>query len=308
MPTIQPAEIWQESGRYGDYGAEMLRIKDRHEREMLYGPTNEEQITRHLPGRGEVLPRLAEEIFITSNGSSVTRCGPIRRHAGTRIPDEGRLFLRPRRGRRAPDPITACSSPICGLSRAWGLRRMPMKADTGADRRRFSPRVHHPRRDGREPGVCDRDLIEMPVPDETPITIGTCSSIVERLDRKYAATNEMHDAGAFRSTTCPRKDGFRRAASRSDNFYWHEIFRADESQVQGPDGRLTALQWRVLRRRRSRLVGGHHRSEPRQRRHHLAEVGRSLSVGLINLKPGEAPRGGARAVCALGGESGRSSL
>ena len=45
MPTIQPAEIWQESARYDDYGAEMLRIKDRHDRDMLYGPTNEEQIT-----------------------------------------------------------------------------------------------------------------------------------------------------------------------------------------------------------------------------------------------------------------------
>ena len=45
MPTIQPAEIWQESGRYDDYGAEMLRIIDRHERDMLFGPTNEEQVT-----------------------------------------------------------------------------------------------------------------------------------------------------------------------------------------------------------------------------------------------------------------------
>ncbi len=45
MPTIQPAELWRESGRYDDYGKEMLRIRDRHEREMLYGPTNEEQVT-----------------------------------------------------------------------------------------------------------------------------------------------------------------------------------------------------------------------------------------------------------------------
>jgi prolyl-tRNA synthetase len=45
MPTIQPAELWRESGRYDDYGKEMLRIRDRHEREMLYGPTNEEMIT-----------------------------------------------------------------------------------------------------------------------------------------------------------------------------------------------------------------------------------------------------------------------
>src|ERR1700716_1366589 len=45
MPTIQPADLWRASGRYDDYGKEMLRIKDRHERDMLYGPTNEEQIT-----------------------------------------------------------------------------------------------------------------------------------------------------------------------------------------------------------------------------------------------------------------------
>src|SRR5579864_6076669 len=45
MPTIQPAELWRESGRYDDYGKEMLRITDRHDREMLYGPTNEEQVT-----------------------------------------------------------------------------------------------------------------------------------------------------------------------------------------------------------------------------------------------------------------------
>ena len=45
MPTIQSAELWRESGRYDDYGKEMLRIRDRHERDMLYGPTNEEMIT-----------------------------------------------------------------------------------------------------------------------------------------------------------------------------------------------------------------------------------------------------------------------
>src|SRR5689334_6950031 len=45
MPTLQLADLWRESGRYDAYGPEMLRIKDRHERELLYGPTNEEMIT-----------------------------------------------------------------------------------------------------------------------------------------------------------------------------------------------------------------------------------------------------------------------
>ena len=46
MPTIQSSDIWKESGRYEDYGEEMLRIKDRQNREMLYGPTNEELVTK----------------------------------------------------------------------------------------------------------------------------------------------------------------------------------------------------------------------------------------------------------------------
>ncbi|MFV0303618.1 MAG: aminoacyl--tRNA ligase-related protein, partial [Paracoccus sp. (in: a-proteobacteria)] len=45
MPTLQPADLWRESGRYDDYGEEMLRIQDRHKRDLLYGPTNEEMIT-----------------------------------------------------------------------------------------------------------------------------------------------------------------------------------------------------------------------------------------------------------------------
>lgn len=45
MPTLQLADLWRESGRYDAYGPEMLRITDRHERELLYGPTNEEMIT-----------------------------------------------------------------------------------------------------------------------------------------------------------------------------------------------------------------------------------------------------------------------
>src|SRR5436853_4705044 len=45
MPTLQLADLWRESGRYDDYGKEMLRITDRHQRDLLYGPTNEEMIT-----------------------------------------------------------------------------------------------------------------------------------------------------------------------------------------------------------------------------------------------------------------------
>ena len=61
MPTIQSADLWRESGRYDDYGKEMLRIKDRHERDMLYGPTNEEMITEDLSRLCAVLQGLAAQ-------------------------------------------------------------------------------------------------------------------------------------------------------------------------------------------------------------------------------------------------------
>ena len=61
MPTIQSADLWRESGRYDDYGKEMLRIKDRHERDMLFGPTNEEMVTEIFPFLCSVLQGLASE-------------------------------------------------------------------------------------------------------------------------------------------------------------------------------------------------------------------------------------------------------
>ena len=92
MPTIQPAELWRESGRYDDYGKEMLRIRDRHERDMLYGPTNEEMITDLFRQSVQVLPRAAADplphpVEVPRRGAAA-----LRRHARARVPDEGRLF------------------------------------------------------------------------------------------------------------------------------------------------------------------------------------------------------------------------
>jgi hypothetical protein len=75
MPTIQSADLWRESGRYEAYGKEMLRIKDRHERDMLYGPTNEEMITEIFRSLCALLQGFCRSTSITCNGSSATRCG-----------------------------------------------------------------------------------------------------------------------------------------------------------------------------------------------------------------------------------------
>ena len=119
MPTLQPADLWRESGRYDAYGPEMLRIKDRHEREMLYGPTNEELITEIFRDGVQVLSRPAAQplphpVEVPRRGAAA-----LRRHARARVPDEGRLLLRRDARRRRGTPTTRCSWPTCAPSRAW---------------------------------------------------------------------------------------------------------------------------------------------------------------------------------------------
>jgi prolyl-tRNA synthetase len=98
MPTIQSADLWKESGRYDAYGKEMLRIEDRHERDMLFGPTNEEMITdifRTYVKSYKDLPLNLYHIQWKFRDEIRPRFGTMR---GARVPDEGRLFLRPRQG------------------------------------------------------------------------------------------------------------------------------------------------------------------------------------------------------------------
>jgi prolyl-tRNA synthetase len=73
MPTLQSADLWRESGRYDAYGDEMLRISDRHGREMLYGPTNEEMITDIFRAHIKICPSHCT----MCSGNSVTKCAPV---------------------------------------------------------------------------------------------------------------------------------------------------------------------------------------------------------------------------------------
>ena len=152
MPTIQSADLWRESGRYDAYGKEMLRIKDRREREMLYGPTNEEQITQIFRDCDQVVPRSSEDAL--SHPVEVPRRGAaaLRRDARARVPDEGRLFLRHGlRGRAAR--LQQVLRRLPAHLRAHGHARDSDGSGHRSDRRRPQPRVHRPGRYRREPGL-----------------------------------------------------------------------------------------------------------------------------------------------------------
>ena len=120
MPTIQPAELWQESGRYDDYGAEMLRIRDRHDRDMLYRAdqrgNDHRDRPRHIRSYKD-LPKNLYHIQWKFRDEVRPRFGIMR---GPRIPDEGCLLVRPRPTKTRGPPITGCSSPTCAPMRGWG--------------------------------------------------------------------------------------------------------------------------------------------------------------------------------------------
>ena len=138
MPTLQSADLWRESGRYDAYGKEMLRLKDRHERDMLYGPTNEEMITeifRAYVRSYKDLPLNLYHIQTKFRDEVRPRFGVMR---GREFLDEGRLFLRSRPEGRAPRLQQNVRRLFAHLRAAWPQIDPDARRD-GADRRRPQP-------------------------------------------------------------------------------------------------------------------------------------------------------------------------
>ena len=132
MPVVQPAELWQESGRWSQYGPELLRFKDRHERDFVAGPTHEEVITDIARRELQELPPAAGELLPDPDQVPRRGAAALRRDARARVHHEGRLLLPPRRG-LARRPATArCTTPTRASSRARGLTFRAVRADSGA--------------------------------------------------------------------------------------------------------------------------------------------------------------------------------
>ena len=198
MPTIQSADLWRESGRYEAYGKEMLRIKDRHERDMLYGPTNEEMITeifrayvrsyKDLPlnlyhiqwkFRDEVRPRfglMRGREFLMKDAYSFDLDFEGAKHAYNRM-------------------FVAYLRTFARL----GLRSIPMVAESGPIGGNLSHEFIILAETGESEVFCHRDYLGFDVPgaDVDFTHVGRLQSIVDKWTSLYAATSEKHDVAAF---------------------------------------------------------------------------------------------------------------
>src|SRR5271169_6802657 len=196
MPTIQPAELWQESGRYKDYGEEMLRFPDRHKRELLYGPTNEELITDIFRNGVKSYRDLPKNLY----------------HIQWKFRDEVRPRFGVMRGREfLMKDAYSFDLDFAGARRAYnkmfvaylrtfarmGLKAIPMRADTGPIGGELSHEFIILADTGESEVFCHKDLLDMPVPGPDVDFYGDLEPIVQARTKLYAATSDVHDKARF---------------------------------------------------------------------------------------------------------------
>jgi len=192
MPTLQSAELWRESGRYDDYGKEMLRITDRHERELLYGPTNEEMITdifRTYIKSYRDLPRNLYHIQWKFRDEIRPRFGVMR----------GREFLMKDAYSFDLDPAGARRSyqkMFLAYLRTFarlGLKAIPMRAESGAIGGDLSHEFIILAETGESGVFCHKSWLDLNVLEEAPDFNEDLEPFFNRLTAIYAATDEKHD-------------------------------------------------------------------------------------------------------------------
>ncbi|MCI5045085.1 MAG: proline--tRNA ligase [Aquisalinus sp.] len=286
MPTIQSADLWRESGRYDAYGAEMLRISDRQEREMLYGPTNEELITEIF--RAGVrsykdLPKMLYHIQWKFRDEIRPRFGVMRGREFL-MKDTYSFDLTPEDARKSYYKMFAA---YLRTFARMGLRAVPMKADTGPIGGDLSHEFIVLAETGESEVFCHRKLVDMDIPPADTDFDGDLTGIFEGRTSVYAATDEMHDEAAFNEI--PEADRLSaRGIEVGHIFYFGTKYSEPMNcKVMGPDGRESLVEMGSYGVGVSRLVGAiieaHHDDNGCKWPVAVAP----FHVGLVNLKAGD---------------------
>jgi prolyl-tRNA synthetase len=235
MPTLQSAELWRESGRFDAYGPEMLRITDRHERDLLYGPTNEEMITdifRVSVRSYRQLPMNLYHIQWKFRDEIRPRFGVMR----------GREFLMKDAYSFDIDAASARRSynrMFVAYLRAFhrmGLRSIPMRADTGPIGGDLSHEFIILAETGESQVYCHKDLVDLPVPPDTVDYDGDLEPIIRQRTELYAATDEKHDQAAFDKISADKRISARGIEVGHIFYFGTKYSRAMNAKVTGPEG------------------------------------------------------------------------
>ena len=254
MPTLQLADLWRESGRYDAYGPEMLRITDRHERELLYGPTNEEMITEIFRAYVKSYKDLPLNLYHQQwkfRDERRPRFGVMRGREFL-MKDAYSFDLDEAGARRAYNRMFVA---YLNLFARMGLKAVPMRADTGPIGGDLSHEFIVLAETGESQVFCHRDLVEMGAPGPDVDWFGDLQPHVNARTSLYAATEEMHDAAAFDALPEDKKLSAR-GIEVGHIFYFGTKYSAPmNAMITGPDGKQVAAQMGSYGVGVSRLVG-----------------------------------------------------
>ena len=280
MPTLQPAELWRESGRFEDYGKEMLRIRDRHERDMLYGPTNEELITDIFRGAIKSyrdLPKILYHIQWKFRDEVRPRFGVMR----------GREFLMKDAYSFDIDKAAAVASYFRMFAaymktfKRMGLTPIPVRADTGPIGGDLSHEFHVQADTGESELFYDSDVVQL---DEAGID-PTSPKVQEYIAGWYAATDEKHDMTEFEARVPEARRRQARGIEVGQVFYFGTKYsRPMNAVVAGPDGAPVAVEMGSYGIGVSRLVGAIIEASHDDAGIIWPEPVAPFKVGLINLR------------------------
>jgi prolyl-tRNA synthetase len=284
MPTIQPAELWQESGRYDDYGKEMLRITDRHERGMLYGPTNEEQITdifRHSIKSYRDLPKNLYHIQWKFRDEVRPRFGVMR----------GREFLMKDNysfdldAKGAKHSYNKMFVAYLRTFARMGLKAIPMRADTGPIGGDLSHEFIILADTGESQVFCDRAWLDADILANDVDYAGDLEPFFRKWTSLYAATDEKHDPKAI----APDRLVTARGIEVGHIFYFGTKYsKPMNAVVAGPKGEQIAVEMGSYGIGVSRLVGAIIEASHDDAGIIWPESVAPFKVGLVNLRAGDA--------------------
>jgi prolyl-tRNA synthetase len=288
MPTIQSADLWRESGRYEAYGKEMLRITDRHEREMLYGPTNEELITQIFRDgikSYKDMPRNLYHIQWKFRDEVRPRFGVMRGREFL-MKDAYSFDISVEAGKASYNRMfTAYLRTFARL----GLKAIPMAADTGPIGGDLSHEFIILASTGESQVYCHKDLIDGAIPPADTDFDGDLTPVIKRWTSLYAATDEKHDAAKFDADVPKDKQVSARGIEVGHIFFFGTKYSEPMGcKVQGPDGKMIAVQMGSYGVGVSRLAGAIIEACHDDAGIIWPIAVAPFEVGLINLKAGDA--------------------
>jgi prolyl-tRNA synthetase len=290
MPTLQSADLWKKSGRYDAYGKEMLRVKDRHDREMLYGPTNEEMITdifRSGIQSYKDVPRNLYHIQWKFRDEVRPRFGVMRGREFL-MKDAYSFDLTPEAGMHSYNKMFV--SYLKTFARL-GIKAVPMRADTGPIGGDASHEFLVLAETGESGVFFDGALHDM---DWSSIEIDfdnveAVAKLVSDYTSRYAATDEKHAQDEFEQRVPEAKRMSGRGIEVGHIFFFGTKYSEPLGcEVQGPDGKKVTLHSGSYGIGVSRLVAGIIEASNDKDGIIWPESVSPFDIGLINIKSGDA--------------------